>query len=199
VDHISGAPVLAAKYPNLIFAKFPWPEQDASYDIAWIPIREGDVIPIGSDSLTVLHTPGHSPDHVAFWHEVSRTLLTGDLVAQTSSVMIHWSGGGDMAAYLKTLERLMALEPETCLPAHGPVITDPAAVFKGHIDHRLKREQQVVDALRSGHSTVQAVADCLYDGLDWMLMPAARENVRAHLEKLRAEGRAFYDNDCWRL
>jgi Beta-lactamase associated winged helix domain len=61
------------------------------------------------------------------------------------------------------------------------------------------RERQVVDALRAGHATVEAIAESIYDGLDPALMAAARENVRAHLEKLRAEGTASVELDRWRL
>ena len=31
------------------------------------------------------------------------------------------------------------------------------------------------------------------------LLPAARENVRAHLEKLRAEGQAAFDGARWKM
>jgi hypothetical protein len=56
----------------------------------------------------------------------------------------------------------------------------------------------VIAALAAGCSTVPAIADSIYDGLDSALMPAARENVRAHLEKLKAEGRAAEHDDGWR-
>ena len=113
------------------------------------------------------------------------TIFTGDLVVQGSSVMIHWSRGGDLGQYLASLERLLALEPRRLLPAHGPAIDDPRAVLTGYLEHRRQRERQVVDALRAGHATVQAIAESIYDGLDPALMAAAQENVRAHLEKLK--------------
>src|SRR5207244_1256989 len=119
----------------------------------------------GREPLTTLHTPGHSPDHLAFWHKPSRTLFTGDLVVLGSSVMIHWSRGGDLAQYLASLAALQALEPTRLLPAHGPPIEDPQTVLHGYIEHRLQRERQVVEALRAGHATVQAIAESIYDGL----------------------------------
>ena len=57
----------------------------------------------------------------------------------------------------------------------------------------------MVDALRAGHASVQAIAESIYDGLAPALMPAARENVRAHLEKLKAERRAAHDDGRWTL
>jgi hypothetical protein len=46
---------------------------------------------------------------------------------------------------------------------------------------------------------VQAIAESIYDGLAPALMPAAQENVRAHLEKLKRDGRATDDNGRWKL
>ncbi len=113
--------------------------------------------------------------------------------------MIHWSRGGDLTQYLGSLARLLTLHPKRLLPAHGPSIDDPQTALAGYIEHRLQRERQVLGALRAGHSTVQAIAGSIYDGLAPALMPAAQENVRAHLEKLKAEGRASHANDRWVL
>jgi beta-lactamase-like protein len=66
-------------------------------------------------------------------------------------------------------------------------------VLTGYLEHRRMRERQVKAALTRGHATVQAIAESIYDGLDPALMPAARENVRAHLEKLKADGVAATD------
>ena len=57
-----------------------------------------------------------------------------------------------------------------------------------------------IDIGRISHTAteVQAIADSIYHELAPALMPAARENVRAHLEKLRDEGRAVEDHDAWR-
>ena len=54
-------------------------------------------------------------------------------------------------------------------------------------------------ALQAGHATVQAIAESIYDGLASGLQAAARENVRAHLEKLKAEGRATDEAGRWRM
>ena len=207
-DHASGAPRLAAIHAGTAFAKYPWPEEDVRYQVAWQPLADGDVVRVSSDhawpaspddeSLVVLHTPGHSPDHVVFWHEPTRTAFTGDLLVADSSVMIHASRGGNLADYMAALERLRALEPRTLLPAHGPRIDDPRRLITEYLEHRRMREGQVVAALQAGHGTVQAIAESIYDGLDPALMAAARENVRAHLEKLRAEGRAFDEAGRWR-
>jgi glyoxylase-like metal-dependent hydrolase (beta-lactamase superfamily II) len=187
-DHASGAPALAARHPAAVFAKCPGPE-DVAAGVRWTQVDEGDRVCIGDDDLVVLRTPGHAPDHIALWHEPTRSLFTGDLVVQGGSVMIAASRGGNLIAYLASLERLIALEPRVLFPAHGPRIDDPAAILTAYLAHRREREQQVIAALEAGRSTVQDIAESIYDELGPELMAAARATVGAHLEKLKAEGR----------
>jgi glyoxylase-like metal-dependent hydrolase (beta-lactamase superfamily II) len=196
-DHASGVTAIAREHRDARFFKYPWPEEDARYPVPWLRIGEGDRFTAGVESLVALHTPGHSPDHIAFWHEDSRTVFTGDLVVQGSSVMIHASRGGDLALYLRSLERLLTVAPLNLLPAHGPDIPDAALLLRGYIDHRRMREAQVVAALIAGHDNVQSIVESIYDGLEPALVPAAAENVRAHLEKLRREGRATEQAGRW--
>ena len=198
-DHASGASAIAAAHPSAAFAKRPWPSEDGQYGVEWRAIGDGAVLSAGGEPLTVVPTPGHSPDHLAFWHAPTRTLFTGDLVVQGSSVMIHTSRGGDLSEYLASLRRLQAMAPSRLLPAHGPFIDEPQKVLSAYIAHRLMREQQVVDALHAGRSTVQAIAESIYHGLAPALVPAAEENVRAHLEKLRREGRALESGGRWHV
>ena len=44
-----------------------------------------------------------------------------------------------------------------------------------------------------------SIVESIYDGLAPALVPAASENVRAHLEKLKREGRAVQRDGRWRL
>jgi glyoxylase-like metal-dependent hydrolase (beta-lactamase superfamily II) len=196
-DHAAGAPAIALAHPAASFSKSPWPDEDPHYHVPWRELHDGDVVKAGDWSLDVLHTPGHSPDHLAFWHRPSATIFTGDLVVHGSSVMIHWSRGGDLGQYLASLERLLSLEPQRLLPAHGPVIDDPRAILSGYLEHRHQRERQVLAALHAGHSSVHAIAESIYDGLAPALMAAAHENVRAHLEKLKTERRATDHDGRW--
>jgi glyoxylase-like metal-dependent hydrolase (beta-lactamase superfamily II) len=198
-DHASGTPAIAAQHSTARFLKYPWPGEDANYQVPWSSLVDGQTLAVAGEPLVALHTPGHSPDHVAFWHQPSGTVFCGDLVVEGSSVMIHSSRGGDLGAYLAALERVLALGPSRLLPAHGPEITDPARVLRAYLEHRLMRERQVIDALAAGHVTVSAIAESIYDGLQPPLMAAARENVRAHLDKLKKEERAVEEDARWML
>jgi glyoxylase-like metal-dependent hydrolase (beta-lactamase superfamily II) len=196
-DHAGGAAALAGRHPGAVFFKHLWPAEDWKHQVEWTPLVHGQQFDVGSGELTALHTAGHSPDHVVFWHEASRTAFTGDLVARGTSMMIDWSGGGDLTRYLRALEMLIALAPDRLLPAHGRPVDDPADLLTSYIEHRRARERQILDALGAGLDSVPDITKSIYDGLDPALVPAAVENVRAHLEKLQREGRAFERNARW--
>jgi glyoxylase-like metal-dependent hydrolase (beta-lactamase superfamily II) len=197
-DHADGAAAVARAHPSARFWKYPWPEQDERFGVSWRRLDEGGRVPLGRDeAVEALHTPGHSPDHLAFWHAPSRSVFAGDLVVGGGSVMVQASRGGRLAEYLVSLERIRALEPRTLYPAHGPLVERPDEVLATHIAHRLERERQVLDAVAGGASNVRAIAERIYHDLSPALEAAARENVRAHLEKLRDEGRVREDGDQW--
>jgi glyoxylase-like metal-dependent hydrolase (beta-lactamase superfamily II) len=186
-DHASGAPALRASFGNITFSKFRLPADDEA-GITWRHLNDGDRVAVSGGTLDIIHTPGHAPDHLVFWHAESRTAFTGDLVNPAGSVLIAWSRGGDLSAYLRSVERVLALEPTLLLPAHGARVTDPIALLKATIAHRLHRHAQVLEAVRRGDDSVPAIAESIYDGLAPALMAAARENVRAHLDKLERDG-----------
>ena len=199
MDHASGAAALRDRLGVTRFLKLPWPDRDARWPVAWLPLHDAEAIGAGDTELVAIHTPGHSPDHLCFWHEPSRTLFGGDLAIKGTSVWIPASHGGDLAAYLASLERVLALKPVRVLPAHGPVIENPAAVLRAYIDHRLEREAQVIDALRAGDTTPQAIVRRVYQDIRESLVPLAQESVMAHLVKLQQEGRARAENDAWTM
>jgi hydroxyacylglutathione hydrolase len=199
VDHASGAAAIAERMPHVRFLKMPWPEHDAQWRVRWDSITDGEVIAAGDASLMAIHTPGHSPDHLCFWQQESRVLLCGDLAWQGSTVVIPPSHGGDVSAYLASLERVLALNPSKMLPAHGPVIDRPIELLREYIEHRALRERQVMAALRIGVGDPMDMVARIYPTLSKPLVPIARESVLAHLIKLEREGKAIRDGERWRL
>jgi len=199
IDHASGAPALQQRFGVTRFCKLPWTERDAKWQVEWTPVHDGEVITAGDTQLIAIHTPGHAPDHLCFWHEDSRTVFCGDLAIKGTSVWIPAHLGGDLAAYLASLARILALNPERMLPAHGPVIDDPVPLLRGYIEHRLEREEQVIAALRAGDRTPEAIVGRVYRGMKESLVPLARESVAAHLQKLKQDGRARIDQEAWTM
>ncbi len=143
-------------------------------------LGDGDRLPPG---LVVVHTPGHALDHLCFWHPESRTLLSGDLIAGSGSIMVA-PPEGDLAAYMASLERVRALAPARILPGYGPEVTEAVAKIEEYVAHRQDREERVAAALSSGASSVQDILDSAYQDVPPPMRPYAALAVRAYLAKL---------------
>lgn len=198
-DHASGAPGIAGRMPQTRFLKMPWPLRDAASTVRWEPIMDGERLPAGDTSLVAVHTPGHAPDHLCFWHEETRTVFSGDLALHGMSVWIPSRSGGDVAAYIASLERVLALNPMRMFPAHGPVIEDPASLLRHYIAHRREREAEILDALRGGDTHVEAIVARVYPGVSAALVPRAGDTVTAHLQKLEREGVVRHAGGAWHI
>ncbi len=152
-------------------------------------LYDGATIEIGSTLLEALHTPGHSGDHFCFWLPAAGTLFAGDLVAGEGTVVIA-PPDGDMAAYLDSLRRVLALPVRIIYPGHGPVIDRPRSLLEGYVQHRQEREAQIRSALGVGEHSAEQLIDAVYTTLDDALRPLAAQQITAHLLKLEREGLA---------
>lgn len=187
-DHAAGSMALAARWPQAVFLKLPWPEADRRYPIGWRALAAGQVLTAGDLSLQVLHTPGHAPDHICLWHAPSRTLFGGDLLIAGSTVVVPGTRGGDLRAYLDSLARMAALQPRQVLPAHGAVIDDPVALIERYSAHRAAREREILAAITQGADSVEAIVAAVYPLLAGPVRMVAMETVHAHINKLMADG-----------
>jgi len=151
-------------------------------------LADGDVVRAGNVNITALHTPGHSADHVAFWMPADRALFTGDLVLGRGSSMVTYPEG-NVAAYIRSLTRLVALNPAILFPGHWDPVTDAVAKLEEYRAHRLDREMQVRAALGRGPGSLTELTQRVYGAdLGEELTHAAEMTTRAHLQKLIDEG-----------
>ena len=102
-----------------------------------------------------------------------------------------------MAAYVASLQRLLARQDALYLPGHGPPVPEPQAYVASLLEHRMAREAAIAQALREGPCTTMGLVDALYSKIDPVLRMAAERNVLAHLQKLEREGRAACHGDEW--
>ena len=183
IDHAPMANPLAADFdvPAVGFA--PGPQFDPD-----IRLLDGARFDAGSVSLEVVHTPGHSNDHLCFRAE--DVLFTGDHIMGGGSVMIETLG-----PYLASLEKLRGTGLTRLHPGHGDDMDEPDAVIDWYVAHRRQRHEQIYSAIDSGCSTIEAIVENVYADVDRSLHPLAARSVTAHLTLLSDEGRIAFDGD----
>jgi glyoxylase-like metal-dependent hydrolase (beta-lactamase superfamily II) len=158
------------------------PVAAAAWEGADVRLADGDAF----GPLTVVATPGHAPDHLAF--VAGGACFSGDAVLGQGSVFVAPDAGA-LRGYLEALRRLRAMALEVICPGHGPVVLDPLARLDAYIAHRLERERKLVAALDDGLRGADELLDRVWSDAPSALRPAAASTLAAHLDKLDEEGR----------
>jgi glyoxylase-like metal-dependent hydrolase (beta-lactamase superfamily II) len=145
-----------------------------------VPVADGDSF----GPLRAVAVPGHADDHLVW--VADRIAFTGDAVLGEGSVFVC----GRLAAYLDGLRRLRKLDLVALCPGHGSPVWEAGARIDEQLAHRLERERRLLEALGRGVTGEEQLLDAVWDDAPPELRGAAAVTLRAHLEKLRDEGRA---------
>jgi glyoxylase-like metal-dependent hydrolase (beta-lactamase superfamily II)/8-oxo-dGTP pyrophosphatase MutT (NUDIX family) len=189
MDHSPAAAAIKKASGAKIFGRPAPAGQDASFLPDQI-LEHGEAVRVGPVSLRAIHTPGHASNHLCYLLEQTKMLFTGDHVMQGSTVVIN-PPDGDMRAYLASLELLLAEDVAIIAPGHGYLIGEPHREVRRLVQHRLKREGKVRDAIaRLGEPTLEEMLPLVYDDVPTRLHGMAARSLTAHLQKLVAEGAA---------
>ncbi len=190
-DHSPAAAALRAATGAQIIGR-PAPNHDGQ-DRSFAPERvpaHGERLQFPGFTLRAIHTPGHASNHLCYLLEETRMLFTGDHVMQGSTVVIN-PPDGDMRAYLASLGGLLSEDLAVLAPGHGYLIGAPHHEVRRLIAHRQAREAKVEEALsRAREATIEDLLPLVYDDVPAKVHPVAARSLRAHLDKLVAEGRA---------
>jgi glyoxylase-like metal-dependent hydrolase (beta-lactamase superfamily II) len=106
-------------------------------------LKDGDVVKVGDQRLTVWHTPGHTKGQLSF--KMGNLLFSGDNIYKDSCVgAIDAHHGSDIPEFLESLKRIQRDDAEFLLPSHGPVFRRDPTVLQRAID-RLTQYQYMAD------------------------------------------------------
>ena len=155
-------------------------------------VEHGDVIRLAGREWFVLHTPGHTADHVCLHDPETGAFLSGDHVLP--SITPHIGGVSYLSDPLKSffysLDRVGEIrDVDLALPAHGHPFSD----LKGRADSIKQHHFERLDELREiakdiGTADVNSFMKRLFKERSWGDM--AESETYAHLEHLRLERRA---------
>ena len=208
-DHSPAAAPLAAQTGAPIIGCAPLvldddgPRADAAFDPSYSPDRilaDGEQVRGEGWTLEAVATPGHTSNHLCFAMAEENALFTGDHVMGWSTSVIS-PPDGDMADYMRSMQRLLDRHDAIYYPAHGDPVPNPRRLVRGMMGHRKQREGQIMRFLeRNGASEIPAMVAEMYKGIDPRLHPAAGRSVLAHLIDLDGRGVAEVAGDGrWQL
>ncbi|GAA4647573.1 MBL fold metallo-hydrolase [Pontixanthobacter gangjinensis] len=175
------------------------PRSDEAFDKTYAPDRvleDGEQMTGPGWTLTAVHTPGHTSNHLCFALEESGALFTGDhVMGWSTSVVIP--PDGNMGDYMRSLDKLYAREDRIYYAAHGAPMEKPRQLVRGMMGHRRQRENQILRLLGEAAQSIENLVPKMYKGLDPRLVGAAGMSVKAHLLDLEQRGMVIHSNGIW--
>jgi glyoxylase-like metal-dependent hydrolase (beta-lactamase superfamily II) len=150
-------------------------------------------IPMGTHTLRVEWTPGHSPGHVCLFDLEAGLLFAGDhiLPELSPNIGLHpQSTPNPLADYLAGLERMARLDPSLVLPAHGRPFKDVGSRVDALISHHSRRLAQIEELVDGEEKSGWQVALDLWGPRENLYEKRlALQEGLAHLQALAVEGR----------
>ena len=187
-DHLGDMNLISQIYQAPV-----WASEETLSALPEIPgarkLSEGGIVsvdgPSGRSDWEVLETPGHCPGQICLVGEPG--VVAADNCTMVGTILVP-SGDGDMGAYISGLERLRDLRPHTLFAGHGPLIPNPERTLTQYIEHRKARHAKVLEAVRSGCSTLREIASSAYSDTPKANPALAEDQALSHLKELIRTG-----------
>lgn len=151
-------------------------------------VTDGEILEGSNWSVECVYTPGHTSNHMCFQLREQQALFTGDHVMGWSTSIIS-PPDGDMAAYMLSLEKLLARDDAVYWPTHGPAITEPKVHVQAFIEHRRERENQILACIDRDVHVIDDMVPLMYKDTPEFMYPAAARSVLAAIEYLVQQGK----------
>lgn len=190
-DHSGGAPDIVRMYPHVKDHVYKNDPESGQQDI-----QDGQVFQVEGATVTAMHAPGHSEDHMCFVLEEESAMFTGDNILGHGTTSVE-----DLGLYTDSLHKMADRNCSTGHPAHGQTIHDFPAKMEREIAQKLRREKQVMTALErlraEGEKSVvvgQVVSTMYGDAVDDSTRTLALEPFTDEvLRKLACDGKVGFE------
>ena len=155
-------------------------------------IKNDQRFDLNNKIISTIHTPGHMGNHVCF--QYGRILFSGDHIMDWATSMVS-PPYGDLTQFMESCNFLLTKDFDLFLPGHGDPVTNPVERIEFLINHRLERECQIKETIKSTPLTTLEITEIVYTDIDNTLIPAAARNVFAHLIDLNQRGQVDFLGD----
>ena len=116
-DHIQFLDDILLQFPQVQLCAYEKPEIELSNH--YRKLMHHEIISLGSEIITILHTPGHYPDSLCFWNKKNKSIFTGDtmFVGRTGRTVGAKSNISHL--YTSIYQQILKLPEETIIyPGH---------------------------------------------------------------------------------
>ncbi|XP_053983718.1 beta-lactamase-like protein 2 homolog [Hylaeus volcanicus] len=166
--------------------------------VNWEALVDKQIMEVEGAKLSIEYTPGHTSDHAVLWLKEDGVLFSGDCILGERTAVFE-----DLHSYMISLNKILAMEPEIIYPGHGAVIRDPIASINFYIEHRQKRENEILEVLqensRSNTMSEMDIVKHIYSETTSNMWEAAAYNIYHHLNKLLKEGKVKGEKGKWQI
>ncbi|XP_023716104.1 beta-lactamase-like protein 2 homolog isoform X2 [Cryptotermes secundus] len=146
-DHIGGVHNVVNRFNNGCkvwkFNRLDPPDLPLPDNIPLNYLKDGEEIGTEGATLRVIHTPGHTKDHIVLKLLEDNSLFSGDCILGEGTAVFE-----DLHDYMNSLRRILELKPTCIYPGHGPVVENPLPKIEYYINHRNKREEEILRVLK---------------------------------------------------
>jgi len=169
--------------------------------IEWL--KGGETILCDNLVLTVMTTPGHSPDHLCYLDVGAGVLFCGDLLLPhiTPNPLLYLDPKNDyrrshsLLDYLDSLEKLQGRSLAIAYPGHGSAINDISGLISRYLNFIEQRKRKFLKNVVAGLNTPYKLALAVFGELDLANQYLAVSETVAYLDLLERREKISVDWD----
>ena len=164
-------------------------------------LTDEDRIDLGGITLQIIHTPGHTPGHMAFYIPEHKLLFSGD-IDLTAFRPFYGHDFADINDFLNSIEKLKQLGAAKAISGHaGPFNANLAKRFEEYGEIILNRDRLLLNSLHQPKS----IEDFRGSKLFYKIYPDFPDLIRwfelvhieKHLTRLKEMGKVRQEENKW--
>jgi glyoxylase-like metal-dependent hydrolase (beta-lactamase superfamily II) len=164
-------------------------------------LEDEDEIQFDHESLTVIHTPGHTPGSISLARMSNRMIFTSDTVLKniTPNPVLSPDPVDEkkrfqsLGEYLVSLARLRSLAPTLLRGGHGDDVTDFEEHFHRLYRHTQTRQSKLIALLARGGSNAWELSEKLFPTAKGYHKFLALSETSAHLDFAVSENKLLIE------
>ncbi|RJQ74609.1 MAG: MBL fold metallo-hydrolase [Desulfobacteraceae bacterium] len=172
------------------------------YSSDWVPefsiLQDGDAVDVGDYHFQCIQTPGHTMGHTCLYEPAQKLFVAGDhiLIDITPNIQCWSDNQNPLAHYMRSLDRVFAMDIDLVLPGHRRLIEHPKERIAELKAHHANRCDEILDILVGSEMSAYTVASKMHWDIKcdtWEEFPIAQKwfatgEAIAHLRYLEEKG-----------